>query len=162
MKDEFLFYDIDLNLNPTAEDYAKTISARLGIIPKKKGATESMHKLLIELYERRKVSNQEKKPEIAIMTVEEMAMFAGIKRQTMYDYLNRWLRINLIKKSSYIKNGKIIRGYMLNGTTLEDAYNKVINEVNLFFEKTKKMIVEFQKKLKNEKISKSLKMNKFK
>lgn len=156
-KDGFFFYDVDLGLNPSSEDYAKTISARLGIIPRKKGATESMHKVLIELYERRKISNKEKRPELAIMTVEEMGMYAGIKRQTMYDYLNRWLRTELIKKSSYIKNGKIIKGYMLNGTTLEDAFNKVVTNVNLFLEKTKKMISEFQKKIKNEKISSTMK-----
>ncbi|MEM1988817.1 MAG: hypothetical protein QXS41_03190 [Candidatus Woesearchaeota archaeon] len=159
MAKKFVFFDIDDYFNANAEELAKIIAYRLGVVPRKNKANAGMHKVLIELYERKKISNQQKKPELAIMTVEEMAVFAGIKRQTMYDYLERWTSINLIKKASYVANGNIIKGYMLNGNTLEDAIMKVQETINVFFEKTKKIVQEFQRLQKNEKISNSMKQS---
>ncbi|MEM2115818.1 MAG: hypothetical protein QXD62_04100 [Candidatus Woesearchaeota archaeon] len=157
MVKKFVFFDVEEMLNSNSEELAKIICYRLGIVPRKNKSNAGMHKVLIELYERKKLANQQKKPELAIMTVEEMALFAGIKRQTMYEYLQRLIIINLIKKSSYVSQGNVIRGYMLNGNTLEDALNKVRETMDYFFEKTKKIILEFQRVQKNEKISSSLK-----
>ena len=63
------------------EEIARILLARFGLLPRKKDGRAKMHKLLLELYERKKVSNRERKPEEAVMTVENMGLFAGIKRQ---------------------------------------------------------------------------------
>src|SRR3989344_5397000 len=81
-------------VTPDADELAQVILHRIGLMPRKQGATDKMHCTLVELYERSKVANRQKKPEQAVMTVEEMGMFAGISRQTMYDYLKRWLDIS--------------------------------------------------------------------
>ena len=157
-ENKIVFYDIDAPFNASSEDLAKAIVARLGVVPRKKNAKIGMDKVLIELYERRKLANQQKRPQLAIMTVEEMALFAGVKKPTMYDYLGRWLKLNLIKKASYVdQNGNIVRGYMLNGSTLEDAFSKVKESMEYFLEKTRRMIQEFQRLRKNEKISNTMK-----
>jgi len=149
----------ETGLNPTSEELAKIILARIGLEPRKRGSTENMHKVFLELYERMKMANREKKPELAVMTVEEMGVFAGITRQTMYDYLKRWLALNIISKTSYIKEGKVIIGYKLNGATLESAFEKSVLNIQNNLETTKKYIQELQRVLKNEKISQKQKEN---
>ena len=111
-------------MNPTSEELAKIVMSRVGLEPRKSGSTDKMHRCLLELYERSKIANREKNLEKAVMTVEEMAFFAGITRQTMYDYLKRWIALSLIMKTSHINNNKVIIGYKLNGTTLEQAFEK--------------------------------------
>lgn len=142
-------------LNPTGEELSKVILGRMGLEPRKRGATDNMHRVLIELYERQKAANREKKPELAVMTVEEMGVFAGITRQTMYDYLKRWLVLNFIIKTSYIKDTKVIIGYRLHGATVESAFEKAILTINNNLQITQKYIQELQRVLKNEKISQS-------
>ncbi|MBW3023078.1 hypothetical protein KY308_03165 [Candidatus Woesearchaeota archaeon] len=146
-------------LNPTSDELAKVIISRVGLEPRKTGSTEQMHKVFIELYEKSKLANREKRPESAVMTVEEMAVFAGITRQTMYDYLKRWLELNLIIKTSYIKDGKVIIGYKLNGATIESAFEKSILKIQNELDITKKYVSELQRILKNEKISQKQKEN---
>jgi len=146
-------------LNPTSDELAKIIISRIGLEPRKSGSTENMHKVFLEVYERSKLANREKKPESAVMTVEEMAVFAGITRQTMYDYLKRWLALNLIVKTSYIKESKVIIGYKLNGPTIESAFEKSVLKIQNHMDITKKYITELQRLLKNEKISQTQKEN---
>ena len=117
-----------------------------------------MHQTLLELYERSKESYRKKKPELALMTVEDMGTFAGISRQTMYDYLGRWLSINLISKATYIKENKVIIGYKLNGPTLEAAFEKTQMSVRNHLELTNRYIRELQKTIKNDKISDTQKL----
>jgi hypothetical protein len=140
-------------MNPTADELAKVIMARIGLEPRKKGSTDKMYRTLLELYERSKLAHRDKKPEAAVMTVEEMGMFAGISRQTMYDYLGRWLDLNLVNKASYIKDNKVIIGYKLNGATLEAGFEKATVEVRNNMELTLRYVKELQKLIKNEKIS---------
>ena len=117
-----------------------------------------MNRVLIELYERAKAAAREKRQTKAVMTVEEMGKFAGITRQTMYDYLKRWLALDLITKTSFIgQDEKVNIGYKLNGNTLEMAFDKAKTRINNNLEFTQKYIVELQKIVKNEKISKSQK-----
>ncbi len=127
-------------------------------MPRKQGATDKMYRTLLELYERAKLGYREKKPEKAVMTVEEMGFFAGITRQTMYDYLGRWLELGLITKASYILNSKVIIGYKLHGSTLETAFEKAIVKVQQHLELTGKYVGELQRLVKNEKISQTQKM----
>lgn len=145
-------------MNPTSEELAKVILYRVGLMPRKKGATEKMFHTFLELYERAKSSYRDKKPEKAVMTVEEMGLFAGITRQTMYDYLGRWLELGLIQKASYIKEDRVIIGYKLAGNTLESAFEKAMQRINGHMETTVKYVSELQKLIKNEKISMSQKM----
>lgn len=144
-------------LNANSEELANVILARIGLLPRKKGSTEGMYRVLMELYERSKQANREKMPEKAVMTVEEMGVFAGITRQTMYDYVKRWLDLALIVKTSYIKESKVIIGYKLNGATLENAFEKSVLSVRNNLDLTLKYIRELQKTVKNEKISLSQK-----
>lgn len=136
----------------SSDELAKVILARLGLLPRKKDALAKFHKLLIELYERKKIANRDRKPELAVMTVEEMGVCAGIKRQTMYDHLNRWLILNLLKKTSFVFEGKIITGYELNGTNLESAFKKAEFVIHNQMTITQDIVRQFQNELKKEKL----------
>jgi hypothetical protein len=144
-------------MNPTAEELAKIIMARIGLDPRKSGSTDKMHRTLVELYERSKSAHRDKRPELAVMTVEEMGSYAGITRQTMYDYLRRWIELNMIVKTSYIVDNKVVIGYKLNGSTLEASFEKAIQQINNSTELTMRYIRELQKLIKNEKISQTQK-----
>ncbi|MBT6519907.1 hypothetical protein HOK51_08705 [Candidatus Woesearchaeota archaeon] len=145
-------------MNPTSEELAKIVMARIGLEPRKLGSTDKMYRCLLELYERAKVSYREKKLESSVMTVEEMAFYAGITRQTMYDYLKRWLILNLIEKTSYIKENKVVIGYKLNGNTLEQAFEKAHHNITKNLNETMQYIQQLQKLIKNEKISNTQKL----
>jgi len=146
-------------MNPTAEELTKIIMKRMGLMPRKEGSTDKMHNVLSEMYERMKTSQREKHPEASVMTVEEMGLHAGITRQTMYDYLKRWVELDLIVKTSYIVDGKVIIGYKLNGNTLESAFEKATQKINNHLETSMKYVRELQKLIKNEKISASQQKN---
>lgn len=159
MPTKIVLTNVEPGMNPSADELAMTVLSRIGLMPRKRGSTEKMHNVLLELYERSKVANRDKKPESAVITVEEMATHAGITRQTMYDYLGRWLELNLIAKTSYIKEGKVIIGYKLNGGTLEQAFERAVAQVSNHLSATQKYIQELQKMVKNAKISQSQKIN---
>ena len=145
--------------NPSTEELSKVLLTRFGLIPRKKDGNAQMHSLMMELYERKKIANRDKKPESAVMPVEEMGKFAGIKRQTMYDYLKRWVELDLISKTSYIADGKVIIGYKLNGSTLESAFEKSVQRITNYLETSMKYVRELQKLIKNEKIAASQQKN---
>ena len=134
------------------EEIARILLARFGLLPRKKDGQAKMHKLLLELYERKKIANREKKPEEAVMTVENMGVFAGIKRQTMYDYLGRWLSLNLLKKTSFVANSKVVIGYELNGTNLESAFKKAEVTVKNHLDMSLDIVRNLQNEVKKEKI----------
>lgn len=140
------------SINPNSEELSKVIINRIGLVPRKKGSTDQMYKAFLLLYERMKQSNQEKKPEIAVVTVEDMGNAAGITRQTMYDYLGRWLDLDLMVKTSYIVEGKVVIGYKLNGNTLENAFEKAMVKVKNNMDLTLKYVQELQRTIKNEKL----------
>jgi DNA-binding transcriptional regulator GbsR (MarR family) len=152
---QFILRHSEPTMNPSSDELANVIIHRMGLMPRKKGSTEKIHRILVELYEKAKVASRDKNPTSALITVEEMAMHAGISRQTMYDYIKRWLDMDFISKTSYIgAEQKVIIGYKLNGPTLESAFDKsktkILNNVDI----TAKYIGELQRILKNEKISK--------
>lgn len=141
------------DINAGSEELASVIIERLGLMPRKKGSTDKMHNVLIELYERAKEASKRKMPNKAIMTVEEMGFFAGITRQTMYDYLKRWVELDLINKVSYIdQENNVVIGYRLNGNTLEQAFEKAKTKINNNLDLTAKYMKELQRVSKNEKI----------
>jgi len=144
-------------MNPTSEELAKVVMSRMGLEPRKSGSTDKMFRTLVELYERSKQANRNKRPESAVMTVEEMGYHAGITRQTMYDYLRRWLELNMIVKTSYIVDNKVVIGYKLNGLTLESSFEKARQQINNNMDLTLKYIQELQRRIKNEKISQTQK-----
>ena len=113
-----------------------------------------MHVLLLELYERKKASNREKKPETAVMTVEDMAVFAGIARQTMYEYLGRWLDLTILKKTSFVSSGKVVIGYELNGPTLEGAFKKAEQTIRNHIEQSLELVRNLQNEVKRDKLRK--------
>jgi hypothetical protein len=157
-KRRFLLTNVDpSSLNPDSNELAKVIINRIGLMPRKVGSTEDIFKVLVELYERSKLANREKKPEMAVLTVEEMGNLAGITRQTMYDYLKRWIDLDLVTKTTYIYEGKVIIGYKLNGPTLEGAFEKAAMRINNHVDTTLKYVRELQKALKNEKLSEVMK-----
>lgn len=131
------------------------IMHRMGLMPRKEGSTDKMHNVLAELYEKMKAAQREKHPEASVMTVEEMGLHAGVTRQTMYDYLKRWLDLDLVIKTSYINAGKAVIGYKLNGSTLESAFEKAMQKINNHLETSMKYVRELQKLIKNEKIAAS-------
>jgi hypothetical protein len=138
------------------EEIARILLARFGLLPRKKDGQAKMHKLLLELYERKKSANREKRPEEAVMTVEDMGVFAGIKRQTMYDYLGRWLSLNLLKKTSFVANGKVVIGYELNGTNMESAFKKAETTIRSHVEQSLDIVRSLQNEVKKEKIRQNI------
>jgi len=157
--DKIVLQHTESGINPTSEELAKVILSRIGLEPRKKGSTDKMYRTLLEIYERAKVAHRMKRPEEAVMTVEEMGYFSGITRQTMYDYLKRWLALNLIIKTSYIKDNKVIIGYKLNGSTLEASFEKAQVQIKNNLSLTLKYVQELQRLIKNEKISEKQKKN---
>ncbi|MEK6868530.1 MAG: hypothetical protein AABX98_06930 [Nanoarchaeota archaeon] len=152
---QFILRHAEPTMNPSSDELANTIIHRMGLMPRKKGSTEKMHRVLLELYEKAKVASRDKTPTAAIMTVEEMALHAGISRQTMYDYIKRWVDTEFITKTSYIgSDQKVVVGYKLNGPTLEAAFEKTRTRVHNNLDLTAKYVQELQRIVKNEKISK--------
>lgn len=146
-------------MNPTADELSRIIMHRMGLMPRKEGSTDKMQNVLVEIYEKMKAAQREKHPEAAVMTVEEMGLHAGITRQTMYDYLKRWVELDLISKTSFITDGKVIIGYKLNGSTLESAFEKSVQRITNYLETSMKYVRELQKLIKNEKIAASQQKN---
>lgn len=140
-------------IEPTnVEDLSKVLLARFGLLPRKKDGQALMHKLLLELYERKKQSNREKKPELAVIPVEEMATHASIKRQTMYDYLHRWLDLQILKKTSFVSSGRVVIGYELNGTTLEHAFRRAEGNIKAHLDDSFRIIETLQNEIKKDKL----------
>lgn len=135
-----------------SDELARTILTRFGLLPRKKDSQARMHSLLLELYERKKAANREKKPEAAVITVEEMGVYAGIARQTMYEYLGRWLDLNVLKKTSFVSNGKVIIGYELNGPTLECAFKKAQQTLVNHMDMSIGLIQRLQNEIKRDKL----------
>lgn len=134
-------------------ELVRIVLERLGLGPRKKGSTDAIHNILLELYEKQKQATQHKDPALAIMTVEEMAMRASISKQTMYEYLGRWLHIDIIQKVSFLDSSKkLIIGYKLRGNTLEDAFKHARSVVTKHLDETERYIQDLQKLIKNEKI----------
>lgn len=146
-------------MNATSTELAKIVMSRIGLEPRKKGSTDKMHRLLLELYERSKIAHRTKRPEEAVMTVEEMGYYAGITRQTMYDYLKRWTSLNILAKTSYITNSKVVIGYKLTGNTLEASFEKAFSQIQQNMQLTLKYVSELQRLVKNEKIAASAASN---
>lgn len=157
---QFILRHSEPTMNPGSDELAHVIIHRMGLMPRKKGSTEKMHRVLIEMYEKSKIAAREKTPTAAIMTVEEMAVHAGISRQTMYDYIKRWIDTEFITKTSYIGvDQKVVVGYKLNGPTLEAAFEKMRTRVHNNLDLTAKYVQELQRIVKNEKISKRFEDN---
>lgn len=148
---EFLLDNAEA-VNNDVHELSKVLLARFGLLPRKKDGSAELHKLLLELYERKKIANKDKKPEAAVMPVEEMALHAGIKRQTMYDYLNRWLDLQILKKTSFVANGKVVVGYELNGTNLEGAFRKAETTLKGHMDASFRVIEQLQNEIKKEKL----------
>ena len=136
----------------TTEEITRIVLARFGLLPRKSDGIAKMHNLLSELSERKKQSNREKKPEAAVLPVEEMALHAGIKRQTMYDYLSRWTKLNVLKKTSFVSNGKVIIGYELNGSNLESAFRKAEMSIRNHCEESIELVKKLQNEVKRDKL----------
>ena len=157
---KIVMMDTEIGLNPTSEMLAETVMSRVGLLPRKSGSTDKMHNVMLALYEASKAAAKDKKPERAVMTVEELAIYAGITRQTMYEYIARWLDLNLVSKTSYIKDNTVIIGYRLNGNTLEAAFERATVRIRNHMELTQKYVKELQRTIKNEKISRKQQENK--
>ena len=139
-------------INQDTQELAKVLLARFGLLPRKKDGSAKLHTLLLQLYERKKEANRDKRPEAAVMPVEEMALHAGIKRQTMYDYLRRWLDLSILKKTSFVSNGKVIIGYELNGTNLEGSFRKAESTIKSHLDASFRVIELLQNEIKKEKL----------
>ena len=56
MKEKIILTDIEPNIGANSLEIANVIIERLGLMPRKKGATEHMNKVLVEMYERSKLA----------------------------------------------------------------------------------------------------------
>ena len=70
----------------------------------------------------------------------------------MYEYLNRFLDLDLVKKISFVSQGKVVIGYEMNGTNLEGAFRKAEVRVRNHIEQSFNIIEQIQKEVKKEKI----------
>lgn len=139
------------------EELSRTLLARFGLLPRKKDGNAAMHKLLLELYERKKVANRDRKPEAAVIPVELMGNIAGIKRQTMYEYLHRWLDLGILKKTSFVAEGKVVIGYELNGANLEGAFRKAETSIKNHLDTSLKIVDTLQNEIKRDKLKQGFK-----
>ena len=139
------------------EELARTLLARFGLLPRKKDGSAAMHRLLLELYERKKVANRDRRPESAVIPVEMMGNIAGIKRQTMYEYLHRWLDLSILKKTSFVSDGKVVIGYELNGANLEGAFRKAEASIRNHLDSSFRIVENLQNEIKKDKIRAGLK-----
>ncbi len=146
----------EIDENSSSEQLAMVLLARFGLLPRKKDAQAKMHALLLEIYERKKKSNRERKPEIAVVPVDEMGAYAGISRQTMYEYLHRWLELAILKKTTFVAEGKVVTGYELNGQNLEGAFRKAETVIKNHLEYSFKLVDKLQNEVKKEKIIETL------
>jgi len=149
--------DIQLGLtkptnNADPLELIRCILSRFGLLPRKKGAKINIDKLILELYEAKKRAYKDKNPNLAIMTVEEMAGFAGVSRQTMYDYLYRFLQLNILKKTTYIGKSQLIVGYELSGPNLESSFSKASEMIEEQLKTSINLIKELQNEIKKEKL----------
>lgn len=147
--------------NSTTEELAKVLLARFGLTPRKKDGNAKLHTLLLELSERKKIANRDRTPESAVITVEEMGLYSGIKRQTMYEYLNRFLELSILKKTSFVTKGKVVIGYELNGVNLESAFRKAEQNIKNHLDTSFTIIDQLQREVKKEKISASSKREEY-
>ena len=147
-------------IGANSDELSKVVLARFGLMPRKKDAKAGFHKLLLELDDRKKKAANEKKPELAVITVEEMGNVSGIKRQTMYDYLRRWVSLQILKKTSLVNNGAVITGYELNGFNLENAFKKAEAIIHDHMDKSFKIIKELENEIKKDKLRKNKDENK--
>ena len=139
-------------LDAKPDEIARVLLARFGLLPRKRDGNAQMHALLLELYERKKKANREKRPELAVLPVEEMGLHARIARQTMYEYLHRWLELSILKKTSFVADGKVVIGYELNGNNLEGAFRKAETTLKNHLESSFKLIEQLQTEIKKEKL----------
>lgn len=137
-----------------SDELSRVVLARFGLMPRKKDAKAGFHRLILEMYEKKKAANNEKKPELAVMNVEEMGAISGIKRQTMYDYLKRWTNLQILKKTTLVNNGAVITGYELNGINLENAFRKAETIIREHVNKSIEIVKELQNEVKKEKLRK--------
>lgn len=149
--------DIQLGLskpldNAEPRELTRCILDRFGLLPRKSGAKIRVEDLILEMYEKKKRAYKEKNPNLAIMTVEEMAAFAGISRQTMYDYLYRFLQLSILKKTSYIFNQKLVVGYELSSNNLETSFSRAIETINGELSTSIELIKKLQNEIKKEKL----------
>jgi hypothetical protein len=151
---EFLLDPTEAMEGAQPDELARVLLARFGLLPRKRDGAAQMHKLLLELSERKKAANREKKPEAAVMPVEQMAAFAGIARQTMYEYLRRWLDLNILKKTSFVSDGKVVIGYELNGTNIEGAFRKAEAVLKAHLDHSFRLVDQLQSEIKREKLRK--------
>lgn len=135
-------------------ELSRVLLSRFGLLPRKKDGAAKLHKLLLELSERKKQANKEKKPETAVVPVETMALLSGIKRQTMYEYLHRWLDLNILKKTSFVSNGKVVIGYELNGPSMESSFRKAEQTIKNHLETSFKILEQLQGEIKRQKLKK--------
>jgi len=141
--------------NATSHELAKTVLSRFGLVPRKKDGQAKFERLLLELYERKKTANKEHKPEAAVMPVEEMGIFSEIARQTMYEYLKRWVALGILKKTSFVASGKVVIGYELNGNNLEGAFTKACTTIRNHTDASMDIIKNLQLEVKKEKLRSS-------
>ena len=151
---EFLLDHVEAMEGAGTDELARTLLARFGLVPRKKDGAAQMHRLLLELSERKKAANREKKPEMAVVPVETMAPFAGIARQTMYEYLRRWLDLNILKKTSFVADGKVVIGYELNGTNIESAFRKGESTIKAHIDHSFRIVEQLQSEVKRDKLRK--------
>jgi hypothetical protein len=137
-----------------SDELSRVVLARFGLMPRKKDAKAGFHRLILEMYEKKKTATNERKPELAVMTVEEMGAISGIKRQTMYDYLRRWTNLQILKKTTLVNSGAVITGYELNGVNLENAFRKAEAIIQEHVTKSIDIVKELQNEIKKAKLRK--------
>lgn len=134
------------------KELTRCILSRFGLLPRKQGAKIRVEALLLELYERKKHAYRHKRPDNAVMTVEAMATYARVSRQTMYDYLYRFLQINILKKTSFMKDHALITGYELSGHNLETSFSKAISIIHEELDASLELVRSLQNEIKKEKL----------
>ena len=87
-------------------------------------------------------------------TSESISIAAyDFEKQTYKQFFNgRWLQLGILKKTSFVSNGKVIIGYELNGPNLEASFKKAQTVLHNHAETSIQIVRDLQTTIKKEKL----------
>lgn len=163
---EIIVQDVSFFNVTDSEELSQILLSRLGLQPRKTKSFEGLHRLLLVLYQKAKDDPNN----FGLMDVAQMLSYINIgeskiDRSTLYDYINRWLEVGIIKKDRIVETdsltGKRVSrsGYRLNGKSLVEAVSRVNEEILKISRQSYELAELITRQIKNRKISETQKQN---
>lgn len=126
-------YPADYKKDLSAMDLAEVLVQRLGVKRKKSKANHA--KLLLELLKMKK--------ENIPVTIEQIAASLEISPSQSYEEIRKWRTLGLIEHVKIPQGTDMIKGYMLNGNTVNRLLDRVESSVTTFIRRTRRIAKDF-------------------